>query len=208
MSEQKDVLAQGATTCECGFAKEACATNLCMRKKVHLAGLTPGSKWPEGAPIGEPPAQGASGCDQAYDDWSWNKQGTPVGLMLPNEAARSGFFAGAKWAAARTVPAELSPCAWTGYAPQGDDNVLVRVWGFYSPPPDIQDVRLLYSESIASSDALTPAACSGVSEAELTKVICESEGGTCACLETDSERCSFDVGVARAILQKFDVRPK
>lgn len=37
--------------CECGFTVEVCATNLCMRKKVHSAGLTPGSKWPEPAPI-------------------------------------------------------------------------------------------------------------------------------------------------------------
>jgi hypothetical protein len=46
-------LAQGSMACECGFSREVCATNPCMRKKVHLAGLTPGSKWPEGAPIGE-----------------------------------------------------------------------------------------------------------------------------------------------------------
>lgn len=39
--------------CECGFSRDACATNPCLRKKVHLAGLTPGSKWPEGAPVGE-----------------------------------------------------------------------------------------------------------------------------------------------------------
>lgn len=39
--------------CECGFIVEVCATNPCMRKKVHLAGLTPGSKWPEAAPLGK-----------------------------------------------------------------------------------------------------------------------------------------------------------
>lgn len=41
-------------TCECGFAREACATNHCLRKQIHLAGLTPGSKWPDGAPIANP----------------------------------------------------------------------------------------------------------------------------------------------------------
>ncbi len=37
--------------CECGFSRDDCVTNPCLRKKVHLAGLTPGSKWPEGAPV-------------------------------------------------------------------------------------------------------------------------------------------------------------
>ncbi len=40
--------------CECGFSRDDCVTNPCLRKKVHLAGLMPGSKWPEGAPVGEP----------------------------------------------------------------------------------------------------------------------------------------------------------
>lgn len=35
--------------CECGFETEVCATNPCMRKKAHLAGLTPDSHWPKGA---------------------------------------------------------------------------------------------------------------------------------------------------------------
>jgi hypothetical protein len=35
-----------AEKCDCGFAAEHCGTNPCQRKKVHLAGLTPGSKWP------------------------------------------------------------------------------------------------------------------------------------------------------------------
>ena len=39
--------------CECGFSRDACAANPCLRKKVHLAGLTPGSRWPEGAPISQ-----------------------------------------------------------------------------------------------------------------------------------------------------------
>ncbi len=43
--------ASPSKTCECGFSTEVCATNPCMRKKVHLAGLTPDSKWPDGAPI-------------------------------------------------------------------------------------------------------------------------------------------------------------
>lgn len=42
--------------CECGFNAETCATNPCLRKKIHLAGMTPGSKWPDGAPIAAPPA--------------------------------------------------------------------------------------------------------------------------------------------------------
>ena len=37
--------------CDCGFTADECGTNHCMRKKIHLAGMTPGSKWPEGAPI-------------------------------------------------------------------------------------------------------------------------------------------------------------
>lgn len=43
--------AEVVSKCECGFKIDACATNLCHRKKVHLAGLTPGSKWPDGAPV-------------------------------------------------------------------------------------------------------------------------------------------------------------
>ena len=43
----------GVATCECGFAREVCATNPCMRKKIHLARLTPDSKWPEAAPISQ-----------------------------------------------------------------------------------------------------------------------------------------------------------
>jgi hypothetical protein len=39
--------------CECGVSRDECAANLCLRKKVHLAGLTPGSRWPEGAPISQ-----------------------------------------------------------------------------------------------------------------------------------------------------------
>lgn len=34
--------------CDCGFTADECGTNHCMRKKIHLAGMTPGSKWPEG----------------------------------------------------------------------------------------------------------------------------------------------------------------
>lgn len=33
-------------TCDCGFPADECGANPCMRKKVHLAGLTPESKWP------------------------------------------------------------------------------------------------------------------------------------------------------------------
>ena len=36
----------------------------------------------------------------AYSDWAWEKEGSPVGLMLPNDAARAAFFAGARWAKA------------------------------------------------------------------------------------------------------------
>ena len=43
-----------ATHCECGFRVEDCAPNPCLRKKVHLAGMTPGSEWPNGVPIGWP----------------------------------------------------------------------------------------------------------------------------------------------------------
>lgn len=45
--------AKDVTTCECGFSRDACAANPCLRKKAHLAGLTPGSRWPEGAPISQ-----------------------------------------------------------------------------------------------------------------------------------------------------------
>jgi hypothetical protein len=37
--------------CECGFSIDACAANPCLRKKVHLAGLTQGSQWPKNAPL-------------------------------------------------------------------------------------------------------------------------------------------------------------
>ena len=33
--------------CDCGFSAEVCATNPCLRKKTHLAGMTPGSQWPD-----------------------------------------------------------------------------------------------------------------------------------------------------------------
>lgn len=35
-----------AVACDCGFSAETCAQNPCQRKKVHLARLTPNSKWP------------------------------------------------------------------------------------------------------------------------------------------------------------------
>jgi hypothetical protein len=41
--------AEPVGTCDCGFAPDICATNSCLRKKIHLAGLTPGSKWPNTA---------------------------------------------------------------------------------------------------------------------------------------------------------------
>jgi len=40
----------------------------------------------------------------AYSDWAWEKEGTAVGLMLPNDSARAGFFAGAKWACSLSRP--------------------------------------------------------------------------------------------------------
>lgn len=43
--------ADGERPCACGFSPEECLPNPCLRKKQHLAGLTPGSKWPEGAPV-------------------------------------------------------------------------------------------------------------------------------------------------------------
>jgi hypothetical protein len=49
--------AETVRACECGFSTEVCATNPCYRKQAHLAGLTPGSKWPDGAPIGTAPAK-------------------------------------------------------------------------------------------------------------------------------------------------------
>lgn len=41
----------------------------------------------------------------AYSDWAWEKEGSPVGLMLPNDAARAAFFAGARWAKANDITA-------------------------------------------------------------------------------------------------------
>jgi len=52
------------------------------------------SQHTEGERAGMPDAMAIS---EAYSDWSWEKEGQPVGLMLPNESARAGFFAGAKW---------------------------------------------------------------------------------------------------------------
>jgi hypothetical protein len=53
---------QGAATCDCGFSAEDCATNPCVRKKVHLAGMTPNSKWPNTGV----PAQEAAGKPVAW----------------------------------------------------------------------------------------------------------------------------------------------
>jgi hypothetical protein len=50
--------------CDCGFPADICAGNPCYRKKVHLAGLTPGSKWPEGATIADTPVV-VVGADRA-----------------------------------------------------------------------------------------------------------------------------------------------
>jgi len=44
----------------------------------------------------------ARAISDAYSDWAWEKEGQPVGLMLPNESARAGFFAGVKWMLARS----------------------------------------------------------------------------------------------------------
>lgn len=51
---------------------------------------------------------------EGYSDWSWEKDGTPVGHMLPHEAARSAFFAGARFAEARspTPSVQEQPVAW------------------------------------------------------------------------------------------------
>ncbi len=46
----------------------------------------------------------ARAISDAYSDWAWEKEGQPVGLMLPHESARAGFFAGAKWALALSRP--------------------------------------------------------------------------------------------------------
>jgi hypothetical protein len=52
-------------------------------------------------------------------------------------------------AALRAEPqsvAEPSPCAYTGYVPhEGDEQVLVRIWGFGRPDASVKDVRVLYS---------------------------------------------------------------
>jgi hypothetical protein len=50
--------------CDCGFAADACGTNPCMRKKIHLAGLTPGSKWPN---TGQPAPAAPSSASVAGD---------------------------------------------------------------------------------------------------------------------------------------------
>lgn len=41
----------GERPCACGFSAEKCAPNPCLRKMEHIAGITPGSVWPEGAPL-------------------------------------------------------------------------------------------------------------------------------------------------------------
>lgn len=43
-------------------------------------------------------------ANTAYDDWAWNKKGDAVGHMLPYEAARVAFIAGAEWATLRASP--------------------------------------------------------------------------------------------------------
>lgn len=63
--------------CECGFSVEVCATNPCMRKKVHSAGLTPGSKWPEAAPIGK-----------RIEDTATSHEAKPFMMLSCREAGR------------------------------------------------------------------------------------------------------------------------
>jgi hypothetical protein len=50
--------------CDCGFTADECGTNPCMRKKIHLAGLTPGSKWPN---TGQPAPAAPSSASVAGD---------------------------------------------------------------------------------------------------------------------------------------------
>lgn len=58
-----------ARNCDCGFSAEVCATNPCMRKKVHRAGLTPGSKWPDtGSPSVSRSSAGNWEDDPASDE--------------------------------------------------------------------------------------------------------------------------------------------
>lgn len=49
---------------------------------------------------------------EAFSDWSWNREGEPIGFMIASDAARLSFHAGAQWAASQTP---LS-------SPQSDDD--------------------------------------------------------------------------------------
>jgi hypothetical protein len=56
---------------------------------------------------------------------------------------------------------EPSPCAWTGYLPDEYGN-MHRCWGFYHPPEDAKDVRLLYSfapQPVPVAQGAAPANC-------------------------------------------------
>lgn len=67
-------------TCDCGFSADECGANPCMRKKVHLAGLTPESKWPNTGTTRQP-AGLAQGSREAFDDqvgWIIEKDDPPV----------------------------------------------------------------------------------------------------------------------------------
>lgn len=42
-------------------------------------------------------------ANKAYSDWQWNKEGEPIGYMLPHIAARAAFIAGALWAVNHSI---------------------------------------------------------------------------------------------------------
>lgn len=85
---------------------------------------------------------------------------------------------------------------------------LVEMMGLDFNFDDARSVLKTIDKAIADhSPARTPAGGETVSEQDLIKVVCEANGGECMCQGAEVY-CGFDAAVARAILQKFDVRPK
>jgi hypothetical protein len=69
-------------TCECGFVPDACAANLCLRKKTHLAGLLPGSNWPNTGSAGnatETTGDGTGNGRTTKPELTGSPSGTPQG---------------------------------------------------------------------------------------------------------------------------------
>lgn len=81
VANQVDIL-----NCDCGFSAEVCATNRCLRKKTHLAGMTPGSQWPDtGTPTIQITGDGTGNGRTTKPELTGSPSGTPqrVGDFIP-----------------------------------------------------------------------------------------------------------------------------